>query len=103
MTSKPRVESLEAAHGERTIEVKIRFWTNDIAGGQGKVLPKHAWAGGVVRMERNASHGIVPGAPLPFHSLLDITSVVEKALIQHGIQLHAGRKMRKYFSDASSE
>jgi hypothetical protein len=29
---------------------------------------------------------------------LDVGAVVEKVLIQHGIQLHPGRRMRKYFS-----
>jgi hypothetical protein len=87
----------EAAHGAKMIELKIRFWTNDIAGTPGNILPKHAWASGVVRLERNTAHGIVPGQPIPFHSLLDITAAVEKALIAHGIHLHRPRKMRHYF------
>lgn len=89
---------LEAQRGERMIEVKLRFWTNGIAKGVGRVRPKHAWSGGVVRMERNETHGIKPRNPKPFHSLLDVGAVVEKVLIQHGIQLHPGRRMRKYFS-----
>jgi hypothetical protein len=93
------IESLEAKQGEKMIEVKLRFWTNKIAPEDGKVLPKHAWTGGVARIERNKSHGIEPGAPLPFHSLLDIGSAVEKVLISHGIVLHASPKMRKYVKD----
>ena len=92
-------EELEAQHGQKMIEVKLRFWTNDIAEGEGMILPKHAWASGMVRMERNDSHGIVPGDPLPFQSLLDIGGVIEEALIQHGIRLHTSRRMRHYFSD----
>jgi hypothetical protein len=53
--------------------MKLRFWTNDIEGApRGSVTPKHAWAAGVVRMKRNATHGIEPGKPEPFHSLLDL-------------------------------
>lgn len=89
---------LKAEHGERMIEVKLRFWTNSIANGKGTIKPKHAWSGGVVRMESNASHGIKPKNPKPFHSLLDVGAVIEKVLIQHGIQLHPGRRMRKYIS-----
>lgn len=90
--------SHEAIHGEKMVEVKIRFWTNDIAPKKGAIIPKHAWTSGVVRMERNDSHGIKPRAPLPFHSLLDVGSAIEKVLVKHGIVLHAGRRMRKYFS-----
>lgn len=46
----------EARHGEKMIEVKIRFWTDGLASESGKILPKHAWAAGVVRMESNRSH-----------------------------------------------
>ena len=96
MANTSRHESLEAKQGEKMIEVKIRFWTNDIAPEPGKVLAKHAWSSGVVRVERNRSHGIVPGNPRPFHSLLDVGSVIEKVLIDHGIVLHPSRKMKKY-------
>jgi len=92
------IASLEAKQGEKMIEVKLRFWTNDISPEQGKVIPKNAWASGVVRIERNNSHGIVPQNPQPFHSLLDVGSVIEKVFIEHGIVLHPSRKMRKYFS-----
>ena len=74
------------------IEIKVRFWTNDIADESGHVLPKHAWASGVVRIEPNALHGIKPGKPRPFHSLMDLSAMIEKVLIQHEIVLHAGRQ-----------
>jgi hypothetical protein len=71
--------SLEANQGEKMIEVKLRFWTNEITPEHGKgIIPKHAWTAGVIRMERNKSHSIVPENPRPFHSLLDIGAVVEK-------------------------
>jgi hypothetical protein len=86
----------EAKHGEKMIEIKLRFWTNEIASEAGKVLPKNAWAGGVVRIEGNKAHGILPGSPKPFHSLLDVGSVIEKTLIEHGIVLHVNKRMGKY-------
>lgn len=92
------IESREAKQGEKMIEVKLRFWTNEIASESGKIVPKHAWASGVVRIERNRSHGIVPSNPRPFNSLLDVGAVIEKVLIDHGIILHPDRRMRKYFS-----
>ena len=91
------IEQREAQQGERMIEIKVRFWTNDIAEGKGVILPKHAQSSGVVRIKRNSSHGIVPGKPLPFHSLMDLTSVIEKVLMAQGITLHSSRRMKKYF------
>src|SRR2546422_8566162 len=91
--------SLEAKQGEKMIEIKLRFWTNNIADQPNKVVPKNAWTSGVVRMERNKSHGIQPGKPEPFHSLLDVSAIIEKVLIDHGVVLHPSRRMRKYISD----
>ena len=50
------IEEKEAVHGQKMIEVKLRFWTNDIATGEGKIAPKHAWSAGVVRIEKNKAH-----------------------------------------------
>ena len=96
MSTKAKLEEKEAVHGQKMIEVKIRFWTNGIAEGEGKVIPKHAWSAGIVRMDKNKAHGITPSKPEPFHSLLDIGAVVEKVLIANKIALHPSRKMKKY-------
>ena len=88
--------ALEAKHGEKMIEVRIRLWTDGIAEEPGKIIPEHAWAKGVVRMQANEAHGIKSGDPLPFESLLSLGSAIEKALIGHGIVLHISAKMDKY-------
>jgi hypothetical protein len=95
MTAKSIVTQ-EAKWGEKMIEVKVRFWTNNIAEEKGKIRPRHAWASGVVRIDANRAHGIRPTKPIPFHSLMDLSAVIEKVLISHGITLHAPRKMQKY-------
>jgi hypothetical protein len=97
MASEKSIEQREALQGERMIEIRIRFWTNDLAEGDGVIRPKHAWSSGMVIMDRNKSHNIVPKNPVPFNSLMDLPSVIEKVLVTHGIVLHASRKMRKYF------
>ena len=86
----------EAKYGQKMIEVKVRFWTNQIAKEKDKVIPKHAWTAGVVRMERNDAHGLIPSKSAPFNSLLDLGLSIEKVLIAHGVILHPGRKMKKY-------
>ena|SRR5689334_20607767 len=85
-----------APKGERMIEIRVRFWTNDIAEVDGDVIPGHAWSSGVVRTEANRTHGIKPGDAVPFNSLLDLLSAIEKTLIQHGVTLHPSRRMGKY-------
>jgi hypothetical protein len=90
------VETREAAWGKRMIEVKVRFWTDNLADGKGKIRPKHAWGAGVVRIERNDAHGIVPQNPLPFNSLLEIPAKIEKLLIDQGIEIHSSMRMAKY-------
>ena len=98
MAAKPESKGVRvAAQGERMIEVRVRFWTNDIAGRKGTVRQKHAWANGVVRAERNTTHGISPRKPRHFYSLMDLSAVIEKVLIDHGVVLHRNRRMRKYF------
>lgn len=86
---------VQASHGEKMIEVKVRFWTNNLAA-KGKVVPRSARVGGVVRMQSNEAHGIKAGRPRPFNSLMEIPAAIERVLIEHGIRLHASRKMRKY-------
>ncbi|MBR1142719.1 hypothetical protein [Bradyrhizobium sp. AUGA SZCCT0431] len=88
--------SLEAEHGQKMIEIKLRFWTNDIANEKGKIIPKHAWSKGVVKIEANKAHGIKPKNPAPFRSLLQVGAVIEDVLIAHGIVLHADKRTRKY-------
>ncbi len=86
----------EARFGERMVEVKVRFWTDQIVEGKGRILPKHAWGSGVVRLERNRAHGINPQPPVPFNSLAELPGVIEKVLIQNGITIHPSTRMRKY-------
>lgn len=90
------LEAKEAKHGQRMIEVKLRFWTDEIAEGKGQILPKHAWGSGVARIERNDAHGIKPAAPVPFNSVLEIGTAIEKVLMAHGIKLHSSGRMKKY-------
>jgi len=94
--AKQKPRGLKAPQGQKMIEVKVRFWTDSIAAEPDNVIPKHAWTKGVVRMESNATHGIHPENPRPFNSLMDITAVIEKVLIEHGIVLHPSSRSKKY-------
>jgi hypothetical protein len=95
---KEGVAAKEAKYGERMIEVKVRFWTDEIEDAK-KIRPRHGWSSGVVRMAGNKSHAIVPGPARPFNSLMEIGSVIERVLIEHDIVLHHSGKMRNYLTD----
>jgi hypothetical protein len=96
MASAAPSQAVKARHGEKMIEVRIRFWTDDIAGLKDHVLPKHAWSSGVVVMDRNQAHAISPKDPRPFNSVLQLPAVIEKTLVDHGIKLHTSRTERRY-------
>lgn len=89
------LESVEAKYGERMIEIKVRFFTNDMVEGKGNIRPKHAWENGVIRLKKNDSHGIIPDV-VHFNSIMEIPAKIEEVLIKHKIKLHPSRKMDKY-------
>jgi hypothetical protein len=100
MANEANISAREAKYGERMIELKVRFWTDEISPEPGTVQPKHAWTSGVVRVRGNKSHGIVASEarPKPFNSLLDLGSAIEQTLKERGIVLHVSRGMKKYIS-----
>jgi hypothetical protein len=87
--------TLEAPHGEKTIEISIRLHTDKIADEPNHIVPKHAWDSGFVTIVANKSHGIKKledkNTTLPFNSLLELGNKIEDLLIMHGITLHASR------------
>ena len=91
------VETREARWGSRMIEVRIRFWTDQIAEGKGQIRPKNAWDSGVILLARNPSHGISPGPPLPFNGLAEIPAKLEKVLRDHGLKLRLSARQKKLF------
>ncbi len=87
--------STKAQPGERMLVLEVRFFTNKLAG-NGRVRPKHAWSGGMVRLRANESHGIKAAPTIPFHTLRGIPGAIEKVLARRGIKIHASSKERKY-------
>ena len=57
MDKPTEIEEREAPHGEKMIELRVRFWTN-LASEKGHVIPKHAYAAGIVRVAKNETHGL---------------------------------------------
>ncbi len=97
--SQEDIESREAAHGKRMIEIRVRFWTDTIAKGKRKVIPKHCLDYGVVRIGTNSVHGIGPGKALHFASLMELPVKIEQLLRTNGLRLHHGPRSKKYYHD----
>jgi hypothetical protein len=77
----------------KTLTVKVTFWTDGIAPKKGEVAPKHTWDYGVVRMDvgDNSRHGITQGVnPVPFHGMYDLERAMRKLLRAHKIVQHIG-------------
>ena len=98
--SKAGIAPTEAKHGEKMIEISIRFWTNDIGEG-GQILPKHAWSKGTVNISRNETHGITPKPKgwRPFNSLPELGMGDQRVLIDNEIVLHHSTKTKKYMAE----
>jgi hypothetical protein len=97
MSKSESVAAREAKWGEKMIEIRVRFWTDELSD-PGQILPKHAHTSGIVRMTTNKSHGINGGKPRPFNSLLDLGAVIEKVLRENKIKLHVSRGMKPYLT-----
>ena len=95
---KSSTKSKHAEHGEKMIEIQLRFFTDQIAKGKSNILPKHCWSMGVVKIQANGAHGIkAMKNPKVFNSLLDLSAIIEKVLLENGITMHMSSRMRKYF------
>lgn len=94
--------SPKAVHGEKTIEVKLRFWTNNIAETEGDIEPGHCWAFGAVIVPKNSSHGIGGGEPVHFGSLMKMAAAIEQAMIDAGITVHTPAQKKGFFGEYRS-
>ena len=88
-------EARVAKHGEKMIEIRLRFWTDNIAS-KGEIIPRHAWGSGMINIERNVAHGLAPKRWLAFNSMSEIPAMIERCLIDNGVKVIASPKMRKY-------
>ncbi|UVT16035.1 MAG: hypothetical protein H8K04_00240 [Nitrospira sp.] len=85
-----------APHGEKTIAITIRLFTNSISRKKGRQVKRECWDVGTVYMHQNLSHGISASKPIPFHSLMDLSSKIELLITRQKIKLHPGNQSRKY-------
>lgn len=78
---------VEAKPGERMIELKVAFFTDDIANTAGKVVPKVCWDVGTVRLLANATHGVKSSEPYIFNGLSELLTTIERLLVDNGIKV----------------
>lgn len=80
------VEERKAPVGERTIEVRLRFWTDGIASKEGHFLPGFCLESGKAFVIANATHGVPAGNQVDFKNLDDLPRAVAKALESAGVK-----------------
>jgi hypothetical protein len=93
-----KITGSQAQPGEKMLEIRIKFWTDQIAETRGEIVPKHALDAGIVYMPRNKSHDIHSTESEKFHTLLELPAAIQRLLIKQSIKLHQGRVTRKYFA-----
>lgn len=81
--------------GNKTVEVRLHFFTDQIAANGGVFKAKHAVSVGTARLPTNPRHGITKGECHYFESLAELPATVAKALAAHGITLHPGKKQSR--------
>ena len=85
---KPSIEEVEGKQGEKTIEISIRFFTNNIASKPGQVRPKECWEGGMVYLTPNKIHGIKRTSGAPFQSFYELPLAIAEAFREAGVRMH---------------
>jgi|HubBroStandDraft_1064217.scaffolds.fasta_scaffold35763_2 hypothetical protein len=79
-------DAVKAPHGQKTIALTIRFWTDGIAP-KGKVAPGKAWNSGMVRFKMSETHGIEDCDWVPFDNLEAVVPAIKKAARRAGVKL----------------
>jgi hypothetical protein len=78
-----------APHGQKTIKIKVVFWTNNIADEPGVIRPGHALYSGMAHIEANPAHGIESQPnPVPFNSPDELQRAIESSLKISGVTIH---------------
>ena len=85
---------IKARPGERTIQVRVHFWTDGIASeGRGYVQPRVAWDYGSVDVKANKTHGIrAQASPVLFNRFDDLPQAVLTAVQQADVELRPSGK-----------
>jgi hypothetical protein len=90
--------------GERMIEVRLKFFTDELSGRPGYIVPGYCWDHGVVVVSANQAHEVkVGGNPLIFHTLDGIPDAVTRALHRSGVTLVPGYGTRKRYGLSKHE
>jgi hypothetical protein len=82
----------------KTIEVRVHFWTNGIAAREGEIEPGQCWASGSVHVSTNEAHGLKDKHQAKFNSMAQLPAAIEKAMILAGITVYSSpleAKIRK--------
>ena len=86
----------KGVHGQKMLELRTRFFSNDIADEKGYVLAGNVWECGVVYLHPNDLHEIGQNKAEIFHSMAELPSAIEKVLIKNKVIIHRSKRTKKY-------
>ena len=79
----------------RTVCVKLRFWTNDLAVKHHGRPSTACWDGGVLIIEQNKSKGIRTSNPIPFNNFEDIVPAIKEILRKNHVLVVSANKRER--------
>ncbi|MCK4456298.1 MAG: hypothetical protein KAW39_01005 [Thermoplasmata archaeon] len=85
-------------YGEKTIELTVRFWTNDISRKENHIVPRVCWEHGMITLKKNESHGLAVKRK-PFKSIAHLSRAVEELLKASNVEVLHGRYTKPLYSD----
>ena len=85
-----------ARDNEKMIELKIKFFTNNISVWKDYVVKKLGWQSGYVYASINKTHGIESKKPVFFHSLMELPQAIEETLLKQDIKLKSTKRTKEY-------
>lgn len=94
MTSESKIAQLREERGDKeisnpdkTIKIKIDFWTDGMIKPKNKRVPKVCWDYGTIHIVKNKGHSIKASEPIQFDHLRELESKIRRALAEAGIEI----------------
>lgn len=87
-------------YGKKTIELTVRFWTNDISDKEDHIVPKVCWEHGMITLKKNETHGLEV-RKRAFKSIAHLSRAVEELLKASKVKVLHGRYTKPLYSDKS--
>jgi hypothetical protein len=98
------VKELRKSRGEkrvtppnRMIKLQLNFWVDGIATKRQNIVPGACWDSGTIEILKNNAHGVSGSRSIPFNSLSELETKIEKGLENAGLKLVKSERHRPVY------